>query len=66
MRTRTMNGNVETMSGRGGRVMVIELEKDVHEVTDGSSGYVYRPIGPDMVKDVGGRLEDHSSYCDSS
>jgi hypothetical protein len=58
MRTRTMNGESEARPTRSGkRVVVIELLKDHQEVTDGSAAYVWRPVGPDYVADVGGRLE---------
>lgn len=53
MRTRMRNGN----GGRGGRVQIIELLKDSQEVTAGAASYKYRNVGPDMIVDVGGKLE---------
>jgi hypothetical protein len=68
MRTRNENGNLVIGNGgpTGGRVVIIELLKNSQEATEGAAAYRYHAVGPDMVMDVGGRLEDHSSYCDSS
>ena len=53
MRTRMPNGN----GGRGSRVVTIDLLKDSPEVTEGAAAYRYRNVGPDMISEVGGRLE---------
>jgi hypothetical protein len=59
MRTRQDNGNLVISNGgrTGGRVVVIDLLKDSVEVTEGAGAYRFRNVGPDMICDVGAKLE---------
>ena len=54
--TRDDNGRISGARA-GSRVVIIELCKDKHELTDGTGNYRYRPIGPDSIPGVGGRLQ---------
>ena len=43
--------------GSGSRVVIVDLLHDSQEATEGAGAYRYRNVGPDEIRDVGGRLE---------
>ncbi len=47
----------------GSALSGVGLLRDLHAVTDGSAAFVWRPVGPAMIKDVGGRIEGITVYA---